>query len=452
MQERIGITAVLAAIAVAMIGCGEDSAGDGDADCPPGQTSCDSVCVDLQSNSLHCGSCGAACPTASSCFSSQCVCQTGLSNCGLTCVDFQSDGAHCGGCNQACLAGQVCAGGTCMATCPASTTQCGSSCVDLNTSPLHCGGCNLACPGGQACSGGTCGCAAGQLLCSGSCVDPQADASNCGSCGNVCPGGAACSGGTCVGGTGGGSSGTTCPTTDEDLFSFFLISHAAVQRESGNPDGFGGDLGGLSGADAICQRVAESVSACQVNKTWVAFLSTSTVDAIDRIGQGPWHDRQGRLFANNISELLNDRPINADPIIIDDLPNEFGVPNLNPDGTGDVDNHEILTGSGTDGRLYEELGGGSMFNACGDNEQWSADKATCWNWTNSQPEGCPRVGHSWPAQSGENWISVWNEGGCAPGGVLTFSTAGDPMGGPDGTRRVGSAGGYGGWYCFAVRP
>jgi hypothetical protein len=262
------------------------------------------------------------------------------------------------------------------------------------------------------------------------------------------------SAGTSTSDTGGRSSNTTCATSEEELFSFYLISREAVQRESGSADGFGGDLGGLSGADAICQRVAEYVSPCQANKTWLAFLSTSTVDAIDRIGQGPWHDRQGRLLANDISELLNDRPINADLLIIDDLPNEYGIPNLNPDGTGDVDNHEILTGSGTDGRLYNQSGGGGfdMVSTCGDDEEWTAEKATCWDWTSSEPQGCPRVGHSWPAQSGENWISVWNEGGCAPGGVLSFSIPGDPAGGPDGTRRVGSAGGYGGWYCFAVRP
>ena len=74
------------------------------------------------------------------------------------------------------------------------------------------------------------------------------------------------------------------------------------------------------------------------------------------------------------------------------------------------------------------------------------EQATCWGWTSKAPQGCPRVGHSWRAMSGTNWISAWNEGGCAPGGTL------EEMGRLDGTRRVGSAGGYGGWYCFAVMP
>ncbi len=248
-----------------------------------------------------------------------------------------------------------------------------------------------------------------------------------------------------------------CDTEEEETFSFFLISHEAVIRESGSEDGFGGDLGGLSGADAICQNVAEYVSPCQKNKTWHAFLSTSSVDAIDRIGEGPWRDRNGLLVSNNLEELTQERPATADPLIINDLPNEYGVPNHNPDGTGEVDNHEILTGSGADGRVYGQSTGERpspgdwMGSSCGDREEWTVEKATCWDWTSAEPEGCPRVGHSWPRQtSGVNWISAWNEGGCAPGGVLEEI---DPMGGgPDGTRRVGSAGGYGGFYCFAVMP
>jgi hypothetical protein len=244
-----------------------------------------------------------------------------------------------------------------------------------------------------------------------------------------------------------------CPTQNETTFSFFLMSREGLIRESGDPEGPGGNLGGLSGADGLCQKVAEFVSPCQAGKVWHAFLSTSTADAIDRIGQGPWKDRNGRLFANSLQELLSDRPLNAAAEIKNDFPNEYGILNSDPENTGRaeaVDNHQTLTGSGDDGRLYAQstrdntgaMGG----TACGDGEDWSAAKATCWDWTSSEPQGCPRVGHSWPGMSGPNWISVWNEGGCAPGGNLVQT------GGFDGTRRVGSAGGYGGFYCFAVTP
>jgi hypothetical protein len=297
-------------------------------------------------------------------------------------------------------------------------------------------------------------------------------------------GGGAGSGGAGSGGTGGsgtaGSGGSdaastmdvmdasavACPTPNEEKFSFFLVSNKALIREGGaDPSGMfsklGGNLGGIEGADGICQHVAEFVSPCQKNKVWRAFLSTTTVNAIDRIGMGPWYDRNGRRWASSLQTLMGDRPSDADPAIKNDPPNEEGVPNHNPDGTGQVDNHEILTGTGTNGRVYQQGAAGGGSSQCGRDvggtgaATWSAERATCWNWTRNTPEGCPRVGRSWctnpsctPAGSGSgtNWMSVWNEGGCAPGGTLAQT------GGLDGTRRVGSAGGYGGFYCFAVMP
>lgn len=312
--------------------------------------------------------------------------------------------------------------------------------------------------------------AAGGMTVDAAMMDPTRDASATG--GAAGAGGRG--GGAGAGGTGGAAPDAAapaiaCPTMNEERFSFFLISNKALIREggadaSGMFSKLGGNLGGIKGADALCQRAAEFVSPCQRNKTWRAFLSTTTEDAIDRIGTGPWYDRRGRLWASSLTAVLQDRPADADPAIKNDPPNEEGVPNHNPDGTGDVDNHQILTGTGTNGRLYRQSttpgeGGGST--QCGRDvgaagaAAWSPERATCWNWTRSTPEGCPRVGRSWCTRptctppgsgSGTNWMSVWNEGGCAPGGTLVQE------GGLDGTRRVGSAGGYGGFYCFAVMP
>jgi hypothetical protein len=61
--------------------------------------------------------------------------------------------------------------------------------------------------------------------------------------------------------------------------------------------GKGGDLGGLAGADAHCQRLAQAVGAG--GKTWRAYLSTNqaaqggAVNARDRIGNGPWQNAKG---------------------------------------------------------------------------------------------------------------------------------------------------------------
>src|SRR6202035_504676 len=67
--------------------------------------------------------------------------------------------------------------------------------------------------------------------------------------------------------------------------------------------GKGGDLGGLAGADAHCQKLAAAVGAG--GKTWHAYLSSNTtaanpgatVNARDRIGKGPWQNAKGVVIA-----------------------------------------------------------------------------------------------------------------------------------------------------------
>jgi hypothetical protein len=173
-------------------------------------------------------------------------------------------------------------------------------------------------------------------------------------------------------------------------------------------------------------------------KGWRAFLSVAQgpdgkpVNAIDRVGEGPWYDRIGRVVAMTKAALLNSRPQGADPAIINDLPNEEGVPNQTPDpGQPPVNNHHILTGSDASGKLYN----GSV-------------NSTCSNWTNTaQSAGRPRVGFSYPAGNRQHWISGQDEGGCGPGAVLVDKGGSDPS-----NPIVGSGGGYGGFYCFALTP
>ncbi len=233
-------------------------------------------------------------------------------------------------------------------------------------------------------------------------------------------------------------------------FSFFVTSLRALQELSGNPMGFGGDLrfgetgpgAGLRGADKLCATIAERSMPGAGAKEWRAFLSVADggagqpVHAIERIGAGPWYDRLGRMLAPDVASLMHLRPQGGDPTIKNDFPNEDGVLNHDPDLTGDVDNHDMLTGSNPEGRLE------------------AADR-TCLDWTanagNEQLEGEPRVGHSWPRDNApiqiNGWMSSLVESGCAPGVSLI------EMGPPDPTSNtVGSGGGYGGFYCFALIP
>ena len=300
---------------------------------------------------------------------------------------------------------------------------------------------------------------------------------------------AASSGGTVSSGSAAGSGGVTAAAnggaTTEDNFSFFVASFAALQRLSNSENGFGGDLrygeaDGLSGADKICKEIAEASLPGAGAKPWRAFLSVTKgpdgnpVHAIDRIGNGPWYDRLGRLLAASRADLLSVRPKGGDPAIVDDFPNEDGVPNHAPDGVTQVDNHDVLTGTNDQGQLFDS--------------DW---KFTCHDWTSVVgSDGTPRVGHSWPRSgtpvrrnaagaggdtgggrmpgtsmmrrpprqpsagaggsgsgfsSGDNWMSALNEAGCAAGASLV------EMGGPKKDNpTVGSGGGYGAIYCFVL--
>jgi hypothetical protein len=229
-----------------------------------------------------------------------------------------------------------------------------------------------------------------------------------------------------------------------EYFSVFVTSLEAMQELSGSSDGFGGDLRhggattGLEGADNICTAIAEKSMPGSGVKQWRAFLSTAAggpddgpVHAKDRIGAGPWYDRMGRLVAMNINDLLQERPEGADAFIADNLPNEDGVPNRTSE---DLDNHDIITATNEDGE-YD-------------------DGDTCQDWTYAPPLddeggpafGGPLMGHSWPSNnSGASWIAAHSVGGCAPSVNL------EQTGGSQGNG-IGSGGGYGGIYCFALTP
>src|SRR5436190_6674201 len=71
--------------------------------------------------------------------------------------------------------------------------------------------------------------------------------------------------------------------------------------------GKGADLGGLAGADRLCQQLAQAAGVG--NRTWRAYLSTQAADrqpavnARDRIGRGPWKNSKGTVIAKDVDEL-----------------------------------------------------------------------------------------------------------------------------------------------------
>lgn len=241
-------------------------------------------------------------------------------------------------------------------------------------------------------------------------------------------------------------------------FSFFVTSQSGLAslpagRFSPAPDpvdGFGGNLGGLEGADEICTMLAQRSNPGDV-KVWRAFLSTSglvsgvQVDAIERIGSGPWFDFRGFKLADGLAGLMpredrEGRPQGADPQLAAMFTGENGEEMRVGPG---IDNHDTLTGSFRDGRLFDDGEAGRV--------------ATCGDWTSTEIHGTPGnqmatggqvpVGHSWPRSNreGRHWISEHTVNGCERGGRTDGGTAA-----PRDDFRVGGAGGYGGFYCFAL--
>lgn len=243
-----------------------------------------------------------------------------------------------------------------------------------------------------------------------------------------------------TGATGGtaGSGGTGGSVEELEDFSFFVTSLDVMRELSGSQDGFGGDLGGLAGADMICQQAADKVGFGA--KTWRAFLSATDdgtgnpVHAKDRIGSGPWYDRNGRLVAQDLAGLLEERP-DGDAQTINDLPDEFGR-GLKSMG----DTHDVLTATNAQGMLDST----DMAKTCND---WTSIDAVPSGGGGGFPgfgDGL-RVGHAWPANSGMNWMTAHTESSCKPGVNLVQDGPGDGS-------SVGAGGGWGAIYCFALQP
>jgi hypothetical protein len=147
--------------------------------------------------------------------------------------------------------------------------------------------------------------------------------------------------------------------------SFFVSSATSVT----------GNLGGLAGADATCQRLATAVG--EGSRTWRAYLSVERdasngnqpTHARDRIGNGPWRNANSVVIANNVAEL---HARSGDSAVFID---EHGQ-KINGQWTGSPSpvQHDILTGSNADGTLAPGL--------------------TCSDWTSAADTVAGQVGHS----------------------------------------------------------
>jgi hypothetical protein len=177
--------------------------------------------------------------------------------------------------------------------------------------------------------------------------------------------------------------------------------------------GKGADLGGLAGADKLCQSLARAAGS---RKTWHAYLSTQgdkPVNARDRIGKGPWKNARGEVIAKNVKDLHSA----GNKIGKDTALTEKGE-RLN--GRGDQPNmHDILTGSQADGTAFP-----------------AGEDRTCGNWTKST-DGAAMLGHHdrmglRDDDASKSWNASHPSRGCSYDALK-------------------SSGGDGRLYCFAVK-
>jgi len=184
--------------------------------------------------------------------------------------------------------------------------------------------------------------------------------------------------------------------------------------------GKGGDLGGLEGADGICQRLAETVGAAQ-GKTWHAYLSSATpagnpgaaVNARDRIGKGPWQNFKGDVIATSVDDLHSDNNKLSKTTALTERGTIVA-------GVGDVPTyHDIMTGSQPDGKA------------------WPPNlNLTCNNWSSST-FGSAMLGHSDRRGLADNATArSWNAT------HMSRSCTQDDL---------RATGGNGLFYCFAVQ-
>jgi hypothetical protein len=172
--------------------------------------------------------------------------------------------------------------------------------------------------------------------------------------------------------------------------SFFVSS---AQSKTGN-------LGGLSGADRICQNLAAAVGLG--SKTWRAYLSVDRdpatnkpIDARSRIGNGPWFNANGVMVAKDLEELHARK---GDATVFVD---ERGQPVPgNWPGSPRPNEHDILTGSTPEGKVLPGK--------------------TCNDWTSEATDVQAQVGHSDglgpggdPSGRYPSWNSSHENGSCA---------------------------------------
>jgi len=127
---------------------------------------------------------------------------------------------------------------------------------------------------------------------------------------------------------------------------------------------YDGNLGGITGANEICQQHADSSS---LSGIWKAWLSNSTDNARDLIPDGTYIRVDDARIANNIDDLTDETI--ANPIQIDETGSDVGAVS-------------VWTGTGSDGILDNDCneweattGNGMIGDSSATNGEWTESTA-----------------------------------------------------------------------------
>jgi hypothetical protein len=190
-----------------------------------------------------------------------------------------------------------------------------------------------------------------------------------------------------------------------------------------------GNLGGLAGADQICQNAAQTLGGPAATKTWHAYLSqeqrgtTPRVNARGRIGPGPWYNVRGQLIASNVADLHGDQ--------VRDRNNIQAATALDIKGEqipGNV--HDALTGSDSQGRAFTD-----------------GYDHTCNNWT-SDGMTLPVAANANPAVPADRARAMLGHTNRQGGGNTSWNAAHMSQG--CSKQALINTGGAGKLYCFAT--
>ena len=146
---------------------------------------CNYNCVDIATNSQHCGDCFDA-VAYGNCIDGQASCGPNTL-CDGECVALSADPENCGSCGARVEADRECINGTPQCATPLS--ECDGECVDLDLDPENCGECGVVAEGdGVLCRDGAPACEIeNRVICGDECANLTGSLDHCGACGAACP-------------------------------------------------------------------------------------------------------------------------------------------------------------------------------------------------------------------------------------------------------------------------